>query len=357
MGLLYTKMKVFHFKDKVDSLPESAGKILAPLQVRIKPTNVCAHNCWYCAYRAENLQLGKDMVQSSFIPKEKMLEIIADLDEMGVNSVTFSGGGDPFHYPYLLEALKKLSATRIKFATLTHGARLDGETAEIFARFGTWLRVSMDGWDDESYSAYRRVPKGEFSKVLNNMKKFKELKGKCYLGVSLVVDKKNSGHIYELIEKLCAYSKVDSVKVSACIVSNKGSENNAYHQPLFKEVKGQLAKAIKDFSGKGIEIYDAYHLLDEKFSKEYSWCPYLQIVPVIGADSHVYACHDKAYNLQEGCLGSIKDVRFKDFWFSDKSRFFRIKPDRHCNHHCMVNANNKMILEYLNADKGHLEFV
>ena len=76
MGLLYTKMKAFHFKDKIDSLPDSIDKIMPPIQIRIKPTNVCAHNCWYCAYRAEDLQLGQDMVTKDYIPREKMMEII-----------------------------------------------------------------------------------------------------------------------------------------------------------------------------------------------------------------------------------------------------------------------------------------
>ena len=69
MGLLYTRMKIFHFKDKLDSLPVDSGRILAPLNVRIKPTNACNHNRWYCAYRAENLQLGQDMNLKDFIPQ------------------------------------------------------------------------------------------------------------------------------------------------------------------------------------------------------------------------------------------------------------------------------------------------
>jgi len=32
------------------------------------------------------------------------------------------------------------------------------------------------------------------------------------------------------------------------------------------------------------EIFDAYYELDAKFKKEYTWCPYSQILPVIGAD-------------------------------------------------------------------------
>lgn len=355
-GTLYTKMKIFHFKEKIDSLPRSVDQIMPPLQIRIKPTNVCAHNCWYCAYRADNLQLGKDMRESDCIPIEKMMEIVDDIVEMGVKSITFSGGGDPFHYPYLLKTVRKLSQTPVKFAALTHGARLEGEIAEIFAHNATWLRISTDGWDDDSYSLYRRVPKGEFTKVMNNMKNFKKLGGKCYLGVVLVVDKKNASHIHDFIERL-KNADIESVKVSPCIVSNKGRENNEYHRPIFNLAKEQIAKSIKDFADKKFEVFDQYHALDEKFEKDYEWCPYLQNVPVIGADLNVYACHDKAYNLDNGLLGSIRNQRFKDLWFSDKAKFFEINPSHDCNHHCVVNANNKLILEYLDADREHLEFV
>ena len=356
MGLLYTKMKVFHFKEKLDSLPKEVDKIMPPIQIRIKPTNVCAHNCRYCAYRTDNLQLGKDMVEKDYIPREKMMEIVDDIIEMGVKSVTFSGGGDPFHYPYLLETIKKLSKSPVKFATLTHGARLEGEIAEIFAHHGTWVRISIDGWDEESYSFYRRIPSGEFMKVMNNMKKFKDLGGKCYLGVVIIVDRNNSSHVYELLAKLKDIG-IDSVKITPCIVSNSGQENNEYHRPVFNATKECISKAIKDFAGQDFEIFDNYHTLDEKFEKRYSWCPYLQIMPVIAADLNVYSCHDKAYNFEEGLIGSIKNQRFQDLWFCDKSQFFKIDPSVHCNHQCVVNQNNKFILEYLDADKGHLEFV
>lgn len=356
MALLYAKTKIFHFKDKIDSLPQSVDKIMSPIQVRIKPTNVCAHNCWYCSYRADNLQLGKDMVEKDYIPKERMEEIIDDLVEMDVKSVTFSGGGDPFYYPYLLETVKKLSKTPIKFATLTHGARLQGELAEIFAQYGVWLRISIDGWDDASYSLYRGVPDGEFTKVINNMAGFKKLGGKCHLGVCIIVDRKNVFHLYDLIGRL-RDAGANSVKIAPCIVDNDGRKNNEYHQPIFMEAREQVSKALDELANEKFEVFDSYHRQLENFEKDYIWCPYLQILPVIGADLNVYTCHDKAYNLEQGLIGSIRNQRFKDFWFSDKSKFFKINPSLHCNHHCIVNTNNKLILDYLNIDKDHLEFV
>ncbi len=352
----YSQLKIFHFKDKIDSLPKNNPEIKPPIHIRIKPTNVCAHSCWYCAYKSDDLQLGQDMVTKDSIPKEKIFEIIDDCLDMGVKAITFSGGGDPFYYKYLLDAVKKLKDTPISFASLTNGAKLDGEIAEIFAHHATWLRISIDGWDDKSYAEYRSIKEGEFTKVITNMKNFKALGGKCALGVSFIIDNKNYKHIYNFI-KLIKSTGADSIKISPCIVDNDGKVNNEYHKPIYDEVKLQTQKAIKEFHDETFEIYDSYHLLEDKFEKDYEWCPYLQILPVIGADLNIYPCQDKAYNLDNGLVGTIKESSFKEFWFSDKNKFYKINPKCDCNNHCVANEKNKMILDYLNVDSDHLGFV
>jgi len=349
-------MKIFHFPEKLMSLPEEESNILSPLHIRIKPTNICNHNCNYCAYRKDNLQLGKDMKKNSSIPREKMFEIIEDIGEIGVKAITFSGGGEPLCYPYLKDALKLLSNTIIKFAMLTNGEKLEKEISEIFAHRGSWIRVSMDGWDDESYSKYRGVKHGTYTKIIKNIENFKKLNGTCKVGVSLIIDKYNASHLYDMIKRL-KDTGIESVKVSPCIVSNSGIENNDYHKPVFDTVREDINRAINNLTDKEFEIFDAYHKLDEQFKKNYTWCPFLQILTVIGADLNIYSCQDKAYNFNKGLLGSISNKRFKDFWFSDKKKFFTINPCTNCNHHCVANEKNKLIIEYLNINKEHLGFV
>jgi MoaA/NifB/PqqE/SkfB family radical SAM enzyme len=356
MSGIYTQMKIFHYKEKIDSLPEFEKKILPPVHVRIKPTNVCNHNCWYCAYRADNLQLGKDMKIKDYIPEHKMMEIIDDFEHLGVKAVTFSGGGDPFCYPYIIKAVRKLHKAGIKFACLTNGSRLQGEVAEVFAKKATWIRISIDGWDNESYSEYRGVAPEEFNRVIRNLENFSKLRPKCYLGVCIIADQKNAAKLYGLISTL-KDSGVRSVKIAPCIVSNDGKENNMYHEPIFSLVKKQVNTAIENLSDRTFEIFDSYHTQLNTFQKNYKWCPYLQILPVIGADSNVYSCHDKAYNLDNGMLGSLKGQRFKDLWFSNKRIFFSIDPSMHCNHHCVVDNHNRMLLEYLNVNPEHGMFV
>jgi MoaA/NifB/PqqE/SkfB family radical SAM enzyme len=357
MAAVYSRLKVFNYKEKVDSLPRDVPAILPPLHIRIKPTNICGHKCSYCAYSEDNfLCFGKTNVPRVHIPKDKMVEIIEDISSMGVKALTFSGGGDPLVYPHIRETLRLLAPSEVKFATLTNGAGLRGEVAEVFAHRGSWVRVSMDGWDDESYVMYRRVKDGEYSRIMRNMEEFRRLGGDCSLGVSLIIDHRNVPHVFEMLRRL-KNAGVNSVKLSPCLVNDSAKENNEYHQPFFMQVAEQIESAMAELAGGDFEIFNAYAALDEKFDKDYTWCPYLQVLSVIGADLNVYSCPDKAYNLDSGKIGSIVDQRFRDFWFANKDVFFRINPSRDCCHHCEANFKNTLVLEYLNAREGNMEFV
>ncbi|MDD2448192.1 MAG: radical SAM protein [Sulfurimonas sp.] len=356
MANKYSNLKIFHYQDKLDSLSKDISEIKAPVHIRIKPTNVCNHNCWYCAYKVDHLQLGQDMVERDFIPESKMMEILQDIKEMGVKAVTFSGGGEPFTYRYFTQTIKKLIEYDVPFASLTNGSKLNGEIAELFAHNATWLRVSIDGYDDESYAKARDVKVGEFSKIIQNMRGFSALGGKCALGVSFIVDSNNYTHTYDFV-KLIKETGASSIKISPCVIANESKENDEYHKPLYDEMQKQIQKAQDDFEDDSFEIYNSYHLFGDEMDKTYEWCPFMQILPVIGADLNVYPCQDKAYNLDNGLVGSIKEKSFKDFWFEDKDKFFKINPSCDCKNRCVADGKNRMILDYLNVDTEHLGFV
>ncbi|EFL50869.1 Radical SAM domain protein [Solidesulfovibrio fructosivorans JJ]] len=355
MGQLYSSMKIFHFKDKIDSTP-AQQPIQAPIHLRIKPTNFCNHNCRYCAYRMDSLQLGKDMRIRDSIPHDKMREIVTDIIDMGVKAVTFSGGGEPFCYPYLLETVKRLHENGVKFASLSNGALLTGEIAEFFAANGHWLRVSMDGWSDDSYTELRGVKSGEFTKIMGNLEHFVRYNGFCRLGVSFIINAINHSHVPEILEQLRDRG-VRSVKVTACVVSNQAEENRAYHAPFCQATVDAIHEATARLAGPDFEIFNDYPNHDTLFQKKYTWCPYQQILAVVAADLGVYSCQDKAYNLENGLLGSLREQSLKEFWFKDKKAFFRINPSRDCQHHCTANAKNLAIHDYLSVDRDHLEFV
>ena len=149
---------------------------------------------------------------------------------------------------------------------------------------------------------------------------------------------------------------MNNVKISPCIVSNEGEENNLYHQQIYSSVRSQVDRLLEDLSNSDFELFDAYHELETKFDKNYDWCPFLQALCVIGADLNVYSCQDKAYT-DKGLLGSLKEQGFAEFWKDSKSKLRKINPAKDCRHHCVANHKNQMLHQYLNTDPIHKVFV
>ncbi|MEE8246976.1 MAG: radical SAM protein [Alphaproteobacteria bacterium] len=231
MGQLYSSAKVLWFPDRLAALRR--GEPVAPVHVRIKPTNVCNHSCYFCAYRSSNLSLGQEMKVRDRIPRAKMMEIIDDLVAMGVRAVTFSGGGEPLIYPHIAEAVRRLDRGGIKVATLTNGSRLLGKVADAFAECATWVRVSIDGWDGESYARYRDVKRSEFDKVLGNLEAFARRDTDCVLGASLIVDRDNAARIHGLCRRLKACGTSRSPPASSATTAARATPITPPSPPWF----------------------------------------------------------------------------------------------------------------------------
>ncbi|MBT4769360.1 MAG: radical SAM protein [Rhodospirillaceae bacterium] len=354
MTKLYSSLKPFRFPGHLEAIRER--RLLAPVNIRIKPMNHCNHDCWYCAYRVSNLQLGEDMDVKDQIPRDKMFEIVDDIVDMGVKAVTFSGGGEPLLYKPLPEVIEALAKGGVKIGSLTNGSNLKGKVADAFAKHATWVRVSMEGWDGPSYAKARRIGEDAFDKLIINMRDFIARQSKCVLGVSLIIGEDNHTHVSDI----CALLKdvgVNHVKLVGAITSNDGAEFNDYHRKLKPRIDEEIELA-KALATEGFAILDHYHEMEERFDRPYTICPNIQFNPVIGGDCVVYTCHDKAFT-KDGTLGSIKDRSFKDFWFSEENRerVYAINPQIHCPHHCADHAKILGMMDYLAIDPEHGQFV
>jgi len=290
------------------------------------------------------------------IPKDKMVELANEFVDMGVKAVTFSGGGEPLLYRPLLEIIEILAQGGIRIASLTNGSNLKGKVADAFAKHATWVRISIDAWNDESYMKSRGAKSNDFSKLIKNIKEFTARDTQCVLGMSLIVGKDNHKHIIEVctLLKECG---VDHVKISGAVVSNDAADNNAFHSSIKDEVARQILEA-KKLENRDFKILNHYHDLEERFKKEYSTCPFLQFLTVIGADQCVYTCQDKAYT-ESGKIGSIEGVSFRDFWFSKENKTFlnNFDPSVNCNHHCVSHSKNLALHDFLSIDQEHGYFV
>lgn len=355
MEEIYSHLKMFHFADRIATL--SQGRIPYPVHVRIKPTNVCNHNCWFCAYRNDNLELGDTMTIRDYIPLGKMRELVSDLSRAGVKAATLSGGGEPLVYPHISELLEGLFQAGIKIGILSNGSLLSGKLAEQISRQATWLRISMDGWDEESYARSRSTKSGEFTKIFKNMSSFLDLKGNCFLSVSYIVDKNSASHVFEVCEQLKQVG-VRVVKVSPVIVDTDRDTQNIYHDAIRDIVESEIRKVQEHLVDSRFKVANHYHRENQTFQKPYHRCSFSKLLTVVGADQNLYFCQDKAYT-DGGYLGSMKNQSFIEAWNSDEvqKRLNGIDPSRDCRHHCVAHQKNLLLEEYLSSDFNHIEFV
>ena len=352
----YSNLKIFHHTELLNKIKN--GERVPPIYIRIKPTNVCNQNCYYCHYKNSYLDLD-DYLPKDFIPREKMLEIIDDMADMGVKAVTFSGGGEPLVYPYIEETMQKALDSGIDLSIITNGTLLKDKKAEILAK-AKWVRLSVDSSRKEMYAKTRSVPEDMFSELLKNIENFAKIKDKtCELGINFVVNEKNHEYVYEMAELMKSLG-ANHVKFTPAI----SNETEKYHAPFMREVMEDLERAaeLNDEHFRVIDLYTSdFNRVKSGvkiFDRAYDVCYIKEMVCVIAANSKVYYCHDKAY-LNDGCIGDLKNMRFKDLWFSDKTMKLFKNFDVHkvCYQHCVYDDRNIMLNQFFGMDMNHVNFL
>lgn len=356
MGNPYSNLKIFRHKDYLDAIEKGDWK--PPIYIRLKPTNICNHHCAYCTYGSGGTQQkteNRDIVDHrSMIPWEKMQELVADMVEMSVKAVTFSGGGEPLTYPRIHDVAESLATGGIDISLISNGELLDGERAEAFYN-AKWVRISFDSPNEGEFCTIRGVGPKSFQRVITNIRDFAVNKSKgCVLGVNFVISKANYNRVYEAALLLKDLG-VDNVKFAAVIDNSLG-----YHTEIKDQVIEQIHKAVAILSDDHFRIINNYEndWMDKNFSGiSTPHCYTCRLVTVIAADQRVYLCHTQAYD-SHAVVGDISNKRFKDLWFSEetKTRMISLNPQTDCRSNCVYEMRNEAIQGYLDSNV-HINFI
>ena len=346
----YSDYKIFSFPEKIRSFKEK--KVSPPIYVRVKPTNRCNMDCWWCIYSDTNRKKGEgerehletnmhsDMIEADSIPISKMNEILDDFSKMGVKAVTYSGGGEPLFYKDIVNVMQKTIDLGLDLSIITNGELLSGDRASVLAN-SKWVRVSMDYTNQEQMTSFRRVKAGSFDRVMNNLSNFSKIKNPdCDLAVNYIVHRDNCDDLVSFASKLKECG-VENVRFSPMWTPNLQD----YHFPIVQKVNRQLDE-ISEIVDDTCSVNSTYAIESHADQRPYSKCYYMQIVPVIGADQNIYACHNKAYD-SSGKIGSIKDSSFEAIWLASSAYMNNFDPTEACNNHQCSNDNKNIIINDL----------
>ncbi len=348
----YSNLKIFGHLEEVQKVKN--GERVAPIYIRIKPTNLCNQNCYYCHYKNPYLTLDQ-YVPADEIKREKMLEIVRDMKDIGVKAVTFSGGGEPLLYPYIEETMEAVLDAEIDLSIITNGTLLTGRKAELLSQ-AKWVRISLESGCAETYSKIRGVAGEAFEDLCENIREFAQNKSKdCELGINFVIGPGNYKEVYQA-GKLMQSLGVDHIKYTALMSDNA----EKMHEPFKNQVIEQIHQLMDENEAevKIINLYESDFDTNAVFGRNYNFCGIKDYVTVIAANSKIYYCHDKAY-LSQGEIGDISDRSFKEVWFSEETtrKFAQFDPQEVCRHHCVYDDRNELLNTFYSLDKNHINFI
>lgn len=349
----YSNLKIFAHAEKLNAIHN--GQRIAPLYVRLKPTNYCNHHCYYCSYADSELGLRDIVNKQDQIPWNKMQEIISDFKEMGVKAVTFSGGGEPLVYPYIIETIQGMLNAGVETSIITNGQLLKGERAEVLKN-AKWVRISCDSANAKTYARVRKIPLNAFDEVCDNIQEFSRIKAKeCEFGINFVINHENAEQVYDMA-KLMKGLGVNHIKFAARITKDLFD----YHKPFMERVIEQLHRAqeLENDTFKVINKYEGDFDTAMVFERKYHKCYVSNLVTTIAADSKVYFCHDKAY-VSSGIVGDLKEQSFKQLWFSPDvvKRYQEFDAMKECCHHCVYDDRNILLNTLYQLDQNQINFI
>lgn len=126
-----------------------AGVIPPPRMAVVYPAYGCNLDCVGCEYAADNAG------GFSFLPPPRLLSLMDELADLGVESVEFCGGGEPLLHKGIVDAVLHGAARGLRFGVLTNGTHLPPRFLDEALPHFAYVRFTFDAADAGTYARAR----------------------------------------------------------------------------------------------------------------------------------------------------------------------------------------------------------
>ncbi len=346
------------------------GRWPFPVTVELDLTNACNHHCPDCSFSYLRSQSKES------IPGPLAMSLLAQLSDCGVKAITFSGGGEPLVYGVdrVLRLMRLCRDLGMDAALITNGQRL---TSDEFLSLCSWVRVSLDAYDEATFARSHGGSPDQFHEVIANLRRMcaaalwrkRDSLPCATVGVGFLTNERSvyESDFYEAARFAATIDGLDYLQFRPAITNGVADPTccGGMRKPLPKPTVDRMFDAYQEASERwarddfrvllSADKYDA--MWRPEFGRTYSNCHGSFLQATIGADCRLYiCCHGQGRN--EFCLGDLKDQRFSEAWHSDRARNVRrsINPQRHCTPCCRLHPQN-VVLEKIRQPTTHEAFI
>lgn len=352
----FQPMKLLFHRNKVEAA--LAGDFVYPVSVEFDLSNVCNHDCPFCSFGTSQSQ-GYRQQNWQVFPFDRAMSLLKELRDCGVESITFTGGGEPLMHKQAPEIFGHATALGLQWGLVTNGQLLTEKRAGAVAAGATFCRVSLDAGSDHTHMKTHGARHPQYHEILGNIRNLRKMNGSMTIGVSFCMMEIN-------FREACQAAR--DVK--------EAGANYIEMRPAFEtEWRGDgWNGVVRDADDAKTEVeYTRMHVQDASFQvigiterfdnnlggrpvKKYSQCRVGPLTTVIGADGNLWHCC-----VQRGQpffkLASVLEKPFAEVWRDVWQKRDESKIDVSKCPRCRYDGYNELMEQAFLADGMHRSFV
>lgn len=296
----------------------ATGKTSAPVNVEIDLSNRCSRGCTWCHFAythtrgplAGTVAKPAHHVDSGDLMDEHLAyEIIDQLVAQGVRSITWTGGGEPTLHPQFDNIIAYAQASGIEQGLYTLGGHIGDYRAGLLKRALTWVYISLDAHDPESYKRDKGV--NGFAPVLEGISNLVAADGPATIGVGFLIHRGNMDDIWRMVA-LGRGLGVDYVQFRPTIRYNMARPNEVDEPTGWTEQAMRWLRAY-DNDPFVIADVDRFGMYGNWAGHGYRTCYWAALQTVITPNGKVWRCVNKRER-SDALLGDLEEESFGQIW-------------------------------------------
>ena len=344
MNQLFLQLKSLIQKVKIASGILDRRVYTGPWYVQVDLTNQCNNNCIACWCNSPLLgnQRMDSKTKSKTLPFERVLHLIDELNDMGVQEIHFTGGGEPFMHPRILDIIKHAKNKGLAVGMNTNFTLVDRETARQIVDFRMdHMIISLWAATPETYvELHPNKSKETFKALADTLDYIHQLKlqmGTPFPRIEMynVINIYNYHELHQMLEfayrhhmDAITFTPVDTVLGKTDELAVSGGAKRELIKSL-ENLPHSASVLDKKFPHHEIAIhYDIFHQRIVKSNSVDYDGSFLESMPScyagwnfarVLANGDVNSCL-KSFKMP---VGNILDNRFKDIWLGGLQNRFR----------------------------------
>ena len=321
------------------------GKNVYPVSCELDLSNYCNHNCVWCI-TGKFRKKEKEMIKL-----DKVLNIIQQLADAGVKSITLTGGGEPLTHPDVITVMHYIREKGMEVSLVTNGGLITKDIADSIIKTCSFVRISLDAGEEHTYSKTHRARNNTIKDILSWIKYFRDNSSDDFvIGTAYIV------HPYNYREISTAAFLVKNAGASYLQIRPVFMRGMILTDTILTETYVQTQEAMK-LETKTFNILPMLHRFTEfsSIDKNFEECMGHALLGVIAANGKMYLCC-QLRGLDQWCIGDLYKNTFNEIWNGQlrKDVVRRINVNR-CPP-CRYTKYNEF-LTYLKSKREHINFL